>query len=135
MKHGLIRLRQLAKRLRPDVEKPVIQSVVLFPANTTAGSKINVTVNATDNIGVSEVKAGNVPLVKDNDGFWKGNITAPSSRGDYSLLIKANDTVGNAAETSVPYHVVQACRWRKHCSFAGVEITYLVLLRIRFLLI
>ncbi|MHB8103490.1 MAG: PKD domain-containing protein [Methanosarcina sp.] len=95
------------REVEQDLIPPTIPSAVLFPANTTAGSKINITVDATDNSGVSEVKAGNVPLVKDNDGFWKGNITAPSSRGDYSLLIKANDTVGNAAETTVPYHVVQ----------------------------
>jgi PKD repeat protein len=91
----------------PDVEKPVIQSVVLFPANTTAGSKINITVNATDNVGVAEVKADNISLIKENDGLWRGNITAPSTRGDYSLLVKANDISGNAAVTSAPYHVVQ----------------------------
>jgi uncharacterized repeat protein (TIGR01451 family) len=93
--------------VQQDLVSPVIQSAVLFPANTTAGSKMNITVNATDNVGVTDVKAGTVPLYIDNDGFWKGNITAPSSRGDYSLLIKANDSTGNSAETSVPYHVVQ----------------------------
>ncbi|MDI9395826.1 MAG: hypothetical protein QM426_10645, partial [Euryarchaeota archaeon] len=41
------------------------------------------------------------------DGIWKGNITAPSSLGDYSLKITAKDAAGNSAETSVPYHVVQ----------------------------
>ena len=78
-----------------DVEKPVIQSVVLFPANTTAGSKINISANVTDNIGVVNVTAGKVPLTKDNDGFWRGKVTAPSSVGSYSLLINASDTAGH----------------------------------------
>jgi uncharacterized repeat protein (TIGR01451 family) len=93
--------------LSSDVEKPVIQSVILFPANTTAGSKINITVNAKDNVGVAKVKAGEIQLLKDDNGIWRGNITAHSSVGSYSLSIKANDTAGNSAETSVPYRVVK----------------------------
>jgi hypothetical protein len=96
-----------SKEIVIDVEKPVIQSAVLFPANTTANSKINITVNAADNVGVSEVKAGNIQLLKDNNGIWQGSINAPSSVGTYSLSIKANDTSGNIVETSVPYRVVQ----------------------------
>ena len=91
---------------KPDVEKPVIQSVVLYPANTTAGSKINITVNATDNIGVVGVTADNAPLVNIN-GIWQGTITAPSKIGSYSLLINASDAADNVGKTSVPYKVVQ----------------------------
>ena len=90
----------------PDTAKPVIESVVLFPANTTAGSTISISANITDNIGVTEVVAGQVQL-KNTDGTWQGSITAPSSVGDYSLKITAKDAAGNTAETSVPYHVVQ----------------------------
>ncbi|WP_156161064.1 DUF3344 domain-containing protein, partial [Methanosarcina sp. 2.H.T.1A.6] len=90
----------------PDTTKPVIESVVLFPANTTAGATINFSVNATDNVEVTEVTAGEVQLTK-TDGIWKGSITAPSALGDYSLSINATDAAGNAANTSVPYRVVQ----------------------------
>ncbi|MDQ1255380.1 MAG: hypothetical protein QG646_4666, partial [Euryarchaeota archaeon] len=90
-----------------DTTNPVIDSAVLFPANTTAGSKINIAVNATDNKEVTEVTAGNITLVKDSDGVWQGSITAPSSVGSYSLSIKAKDTAGNTAESSVPYRVLQ----------------------------
>jgi YVTN family beta-propeller protein len=93
--------------VQQDITPPTIQSVVLFPSNTTAGSNINITVNTTDNVGVAEVKAGDVSLIKESDGFWRGNLTSSLSRGDYSLLVKANDTSSNTAETSVPYHVVQ----------------------------
>ncbi|MFY1110640.1 MAG: metallophosphoesterase [Methanosarcinaceae archaeon] len=88
-----------------DVEPPVFESFVLFPANTTAGATIDIEVNATDNVGVTEVTAGDTWLTE-VDGVWQGSITAPSSVGDYSLLIKASDAAGNTAETSVPYHVV-----------------------------
>ncbi|WP_455709795.1 outer membrane protein assembly factor BamB family protein [Methanosarcina mazei] len=90
----------------PDTAKPVIDSVVLFPASTTAGSTISISANITDSIGVTEVVAGQVQL-KNTDGTWQGNITAPSSVGDYFLKITAKDAAGNTAETSVPYRVVQ----------------------------
>ncbi|KKG15006.1 hypothetical protein EO98_16705 [Methanosarcina sp. 2.H.T.1A.6] len=90
----------------PDTTKPVIESVVMFPANTTAGSTINFSVNATDDVEVTEVTAGEIQLTK-TEGIWQGSITAPSSLGDYSLQITAKDAAGNIAETSVPYRVVQ----------------------------
>lgn len=69
---------------KSDIEKPVIQSLVLYPANTTAGSKINISVNVTDNVSVAKVKAGDVPLVKEGHSLWRGNMITPSTRGDYS---------------------------------------------------
>ncbi|MEL7664286.1 MAG: NosD domain-containing protein [Methanosarcina mazei] len=89
-----------------DTTDPLIESVVLFPTNTTTGTTINISVSVIDNIEISEVTAGDLQLLKIND-IWQGSITAPSSIGDYSLLIKVNDTSGNIAETSVPYRVVQ----------------------------
>ena len=79
-----------AAELSSDSEKPVIESVVLFPANTTAGATISLSINATDDIDVTEVTAGDTLLTK-KDGFWQGSITAPSSVGGYSLSIKAKD--------------------------------------------
>jgi len=90
----------------PDTTNPVIDSVVLFPANTTAGSTISISANITDDVEVTEVTAGEIQLTK-TDGIWQASITAPSSLGDYSLSINATDAAGNIAETSIPYHVVQ----------------------------
>jgi PKD repeat protein len=90
-----------------DTTKPVIDSVVMFPANTTTGSTINISVNATDNVGVTGVTAGTVSLIKDSNGVWQGSIIAPSSVGSYSQMINASDAAGNVAETSAPYNVVQ----------------------------
>ncbi|AKB24451.1 hypothetical protein MSMTP_0982 [Methanosarcina sp. MTP4] len=88
----------------PDNVPPTI-TCDLFPANTSAGSTIEIGVNATDNVGVTEVTAGDTQLTKTED-IWQGSIIAPSSVGDYSLSITASDAAGNTAETSVPYHVV-----------------------------
>jgi PKD repeat protein len=90
-----------------DTTKPVIDSVVLFPANATAGSSISISVNASDNVGVTGVTADTVPLVKDSNDVWQGSISAPSSIGRYSLQINASDAAGNIADTSAPYNVVQ----------------------------
>ncbi len=88
-----------------DIIPPTISSITLFPANTTAGSRINITVLASDNTGVVEVSANNTQLTN-SGGFWNGSITAPSSIGKYSLLIKAKDAAGNTAEASANYSVV-----------------------------
>lgn len=88
-----------------DTEQPVIESVTLYPANTTAGSTIDISVSASDNVGVDEVTADGTPLTI-SDGLWQGSITAPSTLGDYTLLITAKDAAGNTAEASAPYRVV-----------------------------
>ncbi|HWQ49211.1 MAG TPA: hypothetical protein VN414_09750, partial [Methanosarcina sp.] len=89
-----------------DVNQPEIQLVTLFPANTTAGSKIDISANIKDNAGVTKVMAGDAQLISIG-GSWQGNITAPSSPGKYSLSIKANDAAGNTVDTSIPYNVVR----------------------------
>ncbi|MFY1110288.1 MAG: SUMF1/EgtB/PvdO family nonheme iron enzyme [Methanosarcinaceae archaeon] len=88
-----------------DTELPEFESAFVFPANTTAGATIDIEVNATDNVGVAQITAGDTQLTK-TDGIWQGSITAPNELGDYSLSITASDAAGNTAETSVPYHVV-----------------------------
>jgi YVTN family beta-propeller protein len=97
-----INIREVAQDLIP----PTIQSAILFPANTTAGSTINITATATDNIDVTEMIAGDIQLTE-VDGIWQGSITAPEALGNYFLLITAKDETGNIAETSVPYRVVK----------------------------
>jgi hypothetical protein len=88
-----------------DTEQPVIESVTLYPANTTAGSTIGISVSASDNVGVDGVTADGTPLTI-SDGLWQGSITAPPTLGDYTLPITAKDAAGNTAEASAPYRVV-----------------------------
>ena len=89
-----------------DTLPPTIVSVTLdayiIPPDTT----IHVTVNATDNVGVTSVTADGVAFVK-TGSIWEGNITAPSSTGEYTLTIRAEDAAGNYNETTVDYSVVK----------------------------
>jgi len=89
-----------------DMTKPTIDSVAVYPANTTAGSKVDIKVAASDNIGVTGVTADGYAFTY-SDGYWKGNITASSSPGTYNVLIKANDAAGNNVTTTVFYTVVK----------------------------
>ncbi len=88
-----------------DTAPPVIESVTLYPANTTAGSTINISVKASDNVGVAEVTANGTPLTNIS-GLWKGSITAASSVGSYTVTVRANDSAGNSAERTANYSVV-----------------------------
>ena len=89
----------------PDNTAPVIEFISLYPANTTAGSLMNLTVLASDNTAVTEVTANGTALTN-TDGAWRGTITAPSTFGNYSLIIQAKDAANNTAVTSIPYRVL-----------------------------
>ncbi|MDD4778786.1 MAG: peptidoglycan DD-metalloendopeptidase family protein [Fermentimonas sp.] len=78
-----------------DVVAPVINSVDLYPANPTPGSLIAVTVNATDDVGVSSVKANDISLHNQGGNLWKGDITA--LEGTHSVNVSAVDEAGNIA--------------------------------------
>lgn len=88
-----------------DREPPKINSMFLYPGNTTRNSAINVTVNATDNIGVVNVSVNGIFLKKDGN-LWKGSIKAPSRIGSYKIPVIVLDAAGNKAEGSMPCNVV-----------------------------
>ncbi len=83
----------------------LIRSVTLFPANTTPGASINVSVEAASGVETVEVAGEDIGLVNEN-GTWKGSIIAPSEAGAYVLEITARDGSGGCAEASVPYRVL-----------------------------
>ena len=88
-----------------DTIPPTIESVTLDAYTTIPDAPIHVTVEATDNVGVTAVTADSTTLV-DTGSTWEGDITAPSSTGDYTLTIRAEDAAGNYDETTVEYSVV-----------------------------
>ena len=88
-----------------DTTPPVIESISLYPVNATAGATINISVRASDDIGVVDVTANGNSLTGSN-GFWNGSITAPSTIGSYTVTIRANDSAGNSAERTANYKVV-----------------------------
>jgi len=89
-----------------DIEPPIIESVTLDAYTTIPDATIHVTVEATDNVGVTSVTADSVDL-EETGSIWEGNITAPSSTGEYTLTIRAEDAAGNYNETTVDYSVVK----------------------------
>jgi len=88
-----------------DTFPPTIESVTLDAYTTIPGASIHVTVEATDNVGVASVTADGTDLVE-TGSIWEGNIIAPSTTGDYTLNIRAEDAAGNYNETTVDYSVV-----------------------------
>jgi len=90
-----------------DTIPPTIESVTLDAYTTIPDATIHVTVEATDNVGITTVTADGVDL-EETGSIWEGDITAPSTTGDYTLTITAEDAAGNFAETTVDYSVVNA---------------------------
>jgi hypothetical protein len=88
-----------------DTTPPVIESVTFDGYTTIPDAAIHVTVEATDNVGVTSVTADEVSFVETGN-VWAGNITVPSTTGDYTLTIRAEDEAKNFNETTVPYSVV-----------------------------
>jgi hypothetical protein len=75
-----------------DTTAPVINSVTLSTTTPNTGDAINVTVNATDDVGVTSVTANGVPLAL-SGGVWVGTITA--IEGTHTVDVMASDAAGN----------------------------------------
>ena len=88
-----------------DSESPVINYVKLSNSAPETGDSIVVTVDATDNVGVTGVKANDVTLIKQGGSIWKGSITA--FEGTHSVKVSAVDEAGNVAwDNSTSYTAV-----------------------------
>jgi len=90
-----------------DTEPPTIESVTLDTYINIPNSSFHVTVEATDNVGVTSVTADGTPLTE-TGSTWEGDIFIPEGtpEGEYTLTITAQDEAGNTAESSVNYSVV-----------------------------
>jgi len=90
-----------------DTEPPTIESVTLDTYINIPNASFHVTVEATDNVGVTSVTADGVTLTK-TGSTWEGDIFIPEGtpEGEYTLTITAQDEAGNTAESSVNYSVV-----------------------------
>ncbi|MDD3140133.1 MAG: hypothetical protein PHX08_14295, partial [Lachnospiraceae bacterium] len=77
-----------------DTVFPIINSVKLNDNTPKTGNSIRVTVNTTDNVGVSSVKANAVSLVQSGN-IWNGSITAVE--GTHSVNVSSADEADNVA--------------------------------------
>jgi len=79
-----------------DSTAPVINSVTLNPTNPNTGDDITVTINVTDNVGVTSVTTEDVFLSYiGEDDTWVGTITAID--GNHTVNVSASDAAGNTA--------------------------------------
>jgi len=86
-----------------DVSVPTpltIESVSLYPANTTPGATMEIIVDVVGGADGIEVAVDGVSL-SEIDGVWKGSITAPAVLGEHTVLITATDNTGSLASSSV----------------------------------
>ncbi|HYN44439.1 MAG TPA: carbohydrate binding domain-containing protein, partial [Candidatus Limnocylindrales bacterium] len=77
----------------PDLSNPVINNVTLNHSNPGTGNAILVTVNATDNIGITGVVANGASLTNQDGHIWNGTITALV--GTHSVNVSASDAASN----------------------------------------
>ncbi|MDD3138652.1 MAG: hypothetical protein PHX08_06745, partial [Lachnospiraceae bacterium] len=77
-----------------DTVFPVINSVELNDNTPKTGDSIHVTVDTTDNVGVSSVKANAVSLVQSGN-IWSGSIKAVE--GTHSVNVSSADEADNVA--------------------------------------
>ncbi len=98
--------------LPKDTEPPTINSVTLSKTSVNVGDKIEVTVDTTDNVGVTRVTADNgygssyTTLIMISKNLWKGQITA--AEGSHSVYVVSYDITKNyGTDASRSYTAVQ----------------------------
>ncbi len=78
-----------------DTTLPVINSVALDNSTPSVGDAITVTVEATDNVGVTSVSANDSGLNYEGENIWSGTITA--EKGTHTVTVTASDAASNSA--------------------------------------
>ena len=91
-----------------DATPPTIVSAVLSPAMVRGGDPVQVTVDATDDVGVVSVTADSTALTHISGATWKGSITALPVTGSHCVTITARDAAGNQTPVSRCYTTVRA---------------------------
>jgi len=78
-----------------DTTLPLLNNISLNTTSPNTGDLIIVTVNATDNTGVTVVEAGGISLIYRGGNVWNGTIIA--IEGTHSVNVSARDSSGNVA--------------------------------------
>jgi len=91
-----------------DKIAPNINDITLTPNLAEPSESISISVNATDNINVSEVNATLFGTLTYNETskFYEGSVNAPSVPGTYEINVIAEDATGLITEQSVDLIVV-----------------------------
>jgi len=87
-----------------DIIPPVISSVSCSQAMFAAGYPVQVTVDVTDDTGVTSVTANGIALTKGAGNTWAGSMNADAALGSHAVSVVAKDAAGNiAVNSSVSY--------------------------------
>jgi hypothetical protein len=86
---------------------PVINSVVVSPPMVARGDMVQVTADATDNVGVTQVTANGAPLTNASGDTWSGDIPADDTFGIHTVTVVAKDAAGNSATDFPSYRTAR----------------------------
>jgi hypothetical protein len=112
--------------IRLDDEAPVINSVTFNRTDVTDGDPILVTVNATDNFGVTSVTAEGVALTQLPGNIWAGVIIAVTGN-DVVVNVSARDDADNIGwNNSTSY----TARWIREDVYPDGEISITDIVRV-----
>ncbi len=93
--------------IQVDTVAPAIISATLDSVAYKPGATVTVTVEATDNIGVTSVTADTTALSRVSgtgaSGTWKGTLIAAVAEGLHSITVTASDAAGNKDTKAVAY--------------------------------
>jgi hypothetical protein len=104
-----------------DTKPPVIHTVMLNTTTPDAGNNILVTVNATDNSGVTSVEANGITLTHQGENIWNGTITA--IKGTHHVNVSASDAVYNVGWNNSTSYTTAAPVWHLHNNSAMYRTT------------
>jgi len=89
-----------------DTTDPVVNTVTLNTTAPNTGDAILVTVNATDNVAVTNVTANGVELTFQIGNIWNGTITAIV--GTHIVNVSATDAAGNVGWNNSTSYTAEA---------------------------
>ena len=88
-----------------DTVPPTINSVSVTPPLVSGGAPINVSVSATDNIGVAGVKACDVDLELTGPDSYSGSVPTDPALGRHTVNVVARDFTGNQATSTAQSYI------------------------------
>ncbi|NLN75591.1 MAG: hypothetical protein GX139_04725 [Armatimonadetes bacterium] len=104
-----------------DSVAPQINSVTVAPAMVIGGDAVHVSVDATDNVGVTGVKANGVSLTNSGGNIWTGDIVALAGLGVHPVSVVASDASGNNATDASGSYLTALIRGASNKAAWGVE--------------
>ena len=85
------------------------------------GDAVHVSVDATDNVGVTGVKANGVSLTNSGGNIWTGDIVALAGLGVHPVSVVASDASGNNATDASGSYLTALIRGASNKAAWGVE--------------